>query len=324
MPDTPNRSDELEQILQHVIVVGFDVVVGAAVNRDQLVAQALKDKKVKEAIDAELLRVSQELLKNSSTQPTSEGSKKLATAFLDKSFDALGPGVLDQIKKSPEFKRLESTTKRLEAAFNATPVGAWLDKNDTILYISAAILVLGGTTALYISRSGDDVTKYVMPIAKGIRKKVTILGKLDLAVGVSKFVPSKREFQLDLDAFAKWRAVKTEFKFAAHAVETKVGVSGTAKIVLPQSDFAARVEGSYDPHDPKKAPVTLGLGFELKPGGVRLDLLGKIYLRDDGVSGGAVDVKMGPSRKLPMKVGVQGATERQSGTSLLGTVSFDF
>lgn len=324
MADPRTFDEKLSQLLRHTVVLAFEVVTIAVIDRDRFVALAFKDPKVKEAIDAELLRVSQELLKNSGAAPVPNASQKLATAFLDKSFDALGPGVLDQIKKSPQFKRLEATTKRLGEAFEATPVGAWMDKNDTILYISATILALGGATALYISRAGDDVTKYVMPIAKGIRPKITVLGRLELSPGITKFVPSKREVQLELDASAKWRSVKVEFKFAAHAVETAVGVSGSAKIVVPQSNFSGRVEGSYDPHDPKKAPVTLGLGFELKPGSLKLDLLGKVFMRDGTVSGGAIDFKMGPSKKFPMKIGGQATTERQSGSSILGTVSFDF
>ena len=57
MPDPRSSDDKLSQLLQHTVVLALEDVATTLVDRDKFVARALKDPKIKEAIDAELLQL---------------------------------------------------------------------------------------------------------------------------------------------------------------------------------------------------------------------------------------------------------------------------
>src|SRR5437667_221436 len=61
----------------------------------------------------------------------------------------LTDALLDQLKKTPEFKRLEKSLDNLEQALKSTPVGVWVDNNKNILYVVGAGLAIGGAVALF-------------------------------------------------------------------------------------------------------------------------------------------------------------------------------
>ena len=102
-------------------------------------------------------------------------------------------------------------------------------------------------------------------------------------------MPSKREVDVDLSLSGQWKTVKADLKVNVQVVDNNVQASASGAVVIPFRMGLIRAEGSFDPRNPQVAPLRLGLGLGITPGGgVKLDLVGSVQLRGTEVTAGSV------------------------------------
>ena len=53
--------------------------------------------------------------------------------------------------------RKKDLLKRLECAWNESPLGVWLDKNSWVLYVFAPIVIGAAGSWMYVAKTGDDI-----------------------------------------------------------------------------------------------------------------------------------------------------------------------
>lgn len=261
--------------------------------------KVLNSKEVKDAVESTLKEQAESYIKNTPTSFSEADGKKLLGDLAQKSLKAAGQNIAEQVKKSPEYKRLEKSAERLAEALKCSQVGVWFDKNKTILYIIAAGVGIGGAAALYVARTGDEVADVATFLAGKQLFKGKVIGDLELTVGVPTFKPSTREITLDLEASKKWDKVSVNFKVTAQAIDTDVKLAGSTEFVFPGSRYTLKLDGVYDPRNTQRAPVQLGLSVKLQQDSYKLDLFTR--LQPDGPRSYGVTAGIGVEFKSPVK-----------------------
>ena len=320
----PAKCIAVTDAVEDTVVLAFQLLDKSIASSPKLVIEALKSSQVQTALTSSLQSIAKGKLQDAPVQFSAEDARKLSESLRDTNLKGFKDGLLGQVKKSPEYQRLEKSAERIAEALKCTPVGVWVDKNEGLVYVLGGGLILGGAVALYVTRSGDAVTNPLVGLIKDKKPKVKVLGNLELSGSLLKFVPSSREIELNAQAVAKWEKLEVELNITVHTVNEKIEATGGGKVVLPFSGGQMRLEGTYNARDPKVAPFSLGLGLQLNPKGVRIDILGRMQFQGDlRPSGGSVDLRVGPSRKFPFGIGATGKVEQGNGT-ILGTLDFPF
>lgn len=240
--------------------------------------QVLNSKEVKEAVESTLKAQAESYIKNTPTSFSEADGKRLLTDLGQKTLKAAGQNVAEQVKKSPEYKRLEQSANRLAEALKCSQVGVWFDKHSTILYIIAAGVGVGGAAALYVARTGDEVADVAALLAGKQLYKGKIIGDVEFTANLPTFKPSTREITLDFEAAKKWDKVKVDFKVTVQAVDDKVKLSGSTQFVFPGSRTTVKLDGSYDPRNAQSAPAQFGVAVKLTRDTYTLDLLTRVEM----------------------------------------------
>jgi hypothetical protein len=124
-------------------------------------------------------------------------------------------------------------------------------------------------------------------------------GSLEFSSGF-KFVPSKREIDVDLGLSGQWKTVKADFKVNVRAVDSSVQAPH-----LEQSSFlsawGSSGEGSFDPAT-HRLRLRLGLGLEMTPEKSQAGLVGSLQFRGTEVTAGSVALNA-RLNKLPLLKG---------------------
>lgn len=212
------------------VALAIDLVGWSAANSHRLVERVLEDKKVQEELAAELKKVGEELMKEQTA------GKSLSIGSTVGKIGATAGGVLkkpvtDQVKQSPEYKKMDSSLTQMKCAFDNTPVGAFVNENKTLLIVIGSVAAIGGGVAMYYTKAGDTP-------AKGLKLLPTLLptfsiGAIDLSVKNFKFKPSERKIATDVMAKGKWNGVKANLQLGAtFANDAIVRASGKGNLVL--------------------------------------------------------------------------------------------
>ena len=283
--------------------MGIQVTGSAVKDLDTHLRQALQSPQVQNAIKSTLEELAKKKIGEVPVQFSEEDSKKLVGELAKKGAEAVGESVKEQIQRTPQYKELERRAQKILNALECSPAGVWFDQNKMILYILGAGVLVGGATAMYVARAGDPVTEPLSSLIKDKKIRVSIPGNLELSASGFKFVPSKREVDVDLSLSGQWKTVKADFKVNVQAVESSVQASATGTVVIPFRLGLIRAEGSFDPRNSQVAPLRLGLGLGLTPGGgVKLDLVGSLQFRGSEVTAGSVALNA-RLNKLPLLKG---------------------
>jgi hypothetical protein len=307
---------------QDALVLGIKFAGDIAKDIDALLIDALKSEEVQNEIRKALQEHARDRVQNTPVTFSGEEAKKLAIALISKSAAAVGQDVFNQVKKSPQYLRLKKSAEGVVDALRCSPTGIWFDQNKKTIYILAAGLVLAGAVGMYVTRAGDSVTE---PFTKLMENRKFIskpIGSIEVSAGGFRFVPSKREFQMELSVSADFKQIRTEITLAGHALDTSVNVaSAGGRIIIPFGKAVTRFESSYDPKNMKIAPVQLGLGIEFTHSGVRLDLAGRVQLSNSRPVGGSLGIGLrGNIKGIPFNMDVGGKLDSQFGSAIFSTI----
>ena len=285
----PNRCADVLDAVNDTVLMGVQVTGSAIKDLDTHLRQALQSPQLQNAIKSTLEELAKKKLGDVPVQFSEEDSKKLLGELAKKGAEAVGESVKEQIQRTPQYKELERRAQKILDALKCSPAGVWFDQNKMILYILGAGVLVGGATAMYVARAGDPVTEPVTSLIKDKKIRVPIPGNLEISASGFKFVPSKREVDVDLTLSGQWKTVKADFKVNVQAVDSSVQASAAGTVVIPFRLGLIRAEGNFDPRNPQVAPLRLGLGLGITPGGgVKLDLVGSLQFRGTEVTAGSV------------------------------------
>jgi hypothetical protein len=283
--------------VDRTVVLAFQLVgaVPQIVNWEQV----LNSKELKDAVEATLKEHAENYVKTNPTTFSEADGKKLLNELGQKSLKAAGQNVAEQIKKSPEYKRLEKSAEKVADALKCSRAGVWFDKNKTILYIIAAGVGVGGAAALYVARTGDEVADVATFLAGKQLFKGKIIGDIELTVGLPKFKPSTREITIDLEAAKKWDQVQANFKVTAQAVDSDVKLAGSSEFVFPGRRYTLNLDGIYDPRSAQLAPVQIGVAVKVQQDSYKLSVVARAQIDGPRVTG--VTTGVGVEFKSPVK-----------------------
>jgi hypothetical protein len=290
MPPPDQCADVLDAV-RDTVLVGVQLTGTVAKDLDLYLKNALQSPELQNAVKSTLEEIAKKRIADAPVQFSTEDSKQLATELAKKTSKAIGENFKEQIERTPQYKELERRAEKILEALKCSPAGVWVDQHKMVVYILGAGVLVGGVAAMYVARSGDAVTEPVTSLVKDKKIRVPITGNLEFSATGFKFVPSKREIDVDLGVSAHWRALKADFKLNVQAVESSVQGAASGKVVIPFRYALIRAEGNFDASNPQVAPLRLGLGLEMTPGGkVKVDLVGNLQLRNADVVGGSLEL----------------------------------
>ncbi|MGJ5813818.1 hypothetical protein [Paludibaculum fermentans] len=239
------KSDPIDAANQ-VIVLAFDLVDAELPKLPTQLAQALQSPPVQDSIKKTLLDFAKGKQASGGVALTPADSQKLLEALGTGIKDAAADNLLEQIKKTSEYKKLEAGVEGFKTAAGSSTLGVWVDKNKKILYVVGAALIVGTASVLYITKTGGPVVNMALDPLQGKEFEVLQIGSLSLKAGLWKFQPDARILGARISAGKKWEKV---------SVDLKLGV-------LAKGQLVQEVEGSAVV---KSGPVSVTLTGNGKP-----------------------------------------------------------
>jgi len=243
------KPDGVVDKASETVVLGIELVGAEIPELPAEIAKAVQSAPVQQAIKNALNDFAAKQLKDTPTTLTPAQAEALGKAVLDAGKGAISQQVLDDIKKSSHYQALDQSLKDLAATFKKSPMGLWVDGNKGWLYLIGVGGVLAGAATMYVLRTGDDVTKLVMPLANDLKGSFTPIGKLTLTAGLKSatFLPSERRIEAKTFVTAKWEAVEVKLNFVVTAADKTVTASVDGHIVIPiTKDVSVLPGGAYN------------------------------------------------------------------------------
>ena len=283
-------------------LVGFAFeVTGAEAERlPARIVEALQSKAVQDAIKNALDQQAKKLLA-AQTSPKPADPKLAETVAKnlgEATFTAVSKEVQRAIEQSSGVKKLQEDAKQVLKNFECSPVGVWVNQNRTLVYVVGAVLALAGGAAMYFTKSGDDVAKFVEGKGKTFK-----LGTIEIKGQLTQFKPSSQTVGVEVGASGNWKWLKADLKIAGTAVGTDGKVTADGKIVVPLSgQLSAVTFGKIDlgrlPNSPEPRQLQLSqqaptlsrfnysaaAGLTFKNDSLSLELLALV---DNGKPGGS-------------------------------------
>jgi hypothetical protein len=109
---------DLGDALSQVVIVAFDLAGNEAKNLPGLLSNSLQSDSVQQAIREGMQTFAMKKVASGTTEVTDAETKELL-ALLEKVGGKVADGISDEIKKSPQYKRLEDKIKALEKTLAA-------------------------------------------------------------------------------------------------------------------------------------------------------------------------------------------------------------
>ena len=238
-----------------VIVLAFDLADAELAHLPGQVALALQSPPVQEAIKKTLLDFAKSKAAPGGAVLTAADSQKLLEALGTGIKDAAANNLLDQVKKTPEYKKLEASFEAFKTAAGSSSLGVWVDKNKNILYVVGAALVVGTASVLYITKTGGTVVNTAVDPLKGKEFEVLQIGTLKIKAGLWDFKPDARILGARISAVKEWQKVTLDLKLGILAQGPEIQeVQGAA--MLKSGSFSVTLTGDGKP---QVHQVNLGL-----------------------------------------------------------------
>jgi hypothetical protein len=304
--------------LEDAVLLAARLVDKSVLKTPQLLIAALQSHAGQNELKKAFMAVAKERLKDAPVQFSPEEASRFQSKLQQAGITAFTTGVLEQVKKGAEYRRLQMSADQLVRALKCSPAGVWVDEHEALVYLLGGGVILGGATALYLARTGDTITGPVMDLIKGKKKSFKVHHNLEVAAGLAKFVPSQRDVEVAADATAKWKPLQVKLDLKVHAVNEKFSVAAGGQVILPFKGGAVTFEGSHNTRDPKGAATSFGVGVRVgEEGRGRIDIFAKTNLMDGNPAGGSLGVRVGPSRKMPVSFGGSMTADRDTAALLL-------
>jgi hypothetical protein len=276
---TPAPTSNADAAATQVIVLAFDLVGQQAANLPTLIEKSLSDKKVQDAIQSTLEAF---MLKNNTAvmtnSLTAKDAQDLLAAIASGAGSKAGDAALSQIKNSSSYKSLEKAIQDFQQAAKTTPMGVWVDKNQAILYVTGIALVIGGSAALYATKTGGSVLNAIVGQIKNKPIQVFKVGKFTLQGQLLQFQPDKRQLGAGVIATEKWQQLQVSVGFGVVATGSQVqqvsgqvivksgnvSVTGTATDTIPTKKVELHI--TVDVNQGALSPFKLGVGAVITDG----------------------------------------------------------
>jgi hypothetical protein len=264
-----------------VIVLAFDLLDAEIARLPDRLSDALTSPPVQQAIKKTLLDFAKTKAGSGTTVISDEEAKKLAQSLGTGVMDATGTELLDKVKRTPEYKKLEGSIEAFKKAAESSSLGVWIDKNKNILYVVGAVLAVGTAAVLYVTKTGGSLLNTALGPLEGKEFEVLQIGKLSIKAGLWDFQPDARIFGARVIGTATWEKVKLELKFGVLAQGASVQ-QAEGEAVVKSGAFNLVLTGNAKP---QTNVVNLGLKLGYQTGKVNIGL-GAIY-QDNFFSGTA-------------------------------------
>jgi len=312
-------SKPLGEATTQVVVLAFDLVGQQTANLPNLLQRSLSDKTVQDAIQSALdsYMLKRMTSGQSMNNLTAKDAQDLLNALAGGAGGKLGDAALNQIKNSPEYKKLEKAIQDFAAAAKATPMGVWVDEHSTVVIVTGVALAIAGTAVLYATKTGGAVNDAVVGLVKNKPIQVLKVGRFTLQGQLLAFQPDKQILGAGVIATQKWQGLQVSLSLGIIAAGTDVQQMNGA-VVLKAGNVDIGVNAT-DNLAKKSVNLGLSLGFEdgpLKPLKVGVGAV----VTDGKVTGGTLDASLKTSVG---DFGVKGQASDKE-TSVLGTWSVHF
>ena len=251
------KADTLEAANQ-VIILAFDLVDAVIPDTPALLSHALQSPPVQNAIKKTLLDFAQSKVKAGTTVVSNEEGQKLLESLESGIVDAATKDVIDQVKKTPQYARLEKGVGAFKKAAESSALGVWVDRNKGVLYVVGAALVVGTASVLYVTKtSGMPVSKAV-DLLKDKKFQVLQIGSLKFQAALWDFRPDARVLGARVISTKQWEQVTLELKLGVLAQGSQVQeIDGAA--IVKSGPFSLNLTGGAKP---QVHEVNLGLKLE--------------------------------------------------------------
>jgi hypothetical protein len=309
MPDPQDsKTPTLSDAAHDVFAFAIEFPAGEIPLVPAQIGALLKSDAVKEKLQSTLLDYAMEKTKKGVIFDQSD--PKLGLAILN----GLGPvaekQILEEIKKGLPARRVTTAFNDFVRALKNTPMGVWVDKEKNLLIVVGVVLAVGGTAALFYTRTDSDIINFPISQIKGKAIPLWSPGSLKLSGSLIEFQPAQRKLGLEIIGEQKWQKLDLTLKLGVVASEP-AATQGDGHALVTSKEFTS-LQTKYS------------LGVELKltdtalPGPFSLGLHAAIT--NDKFSSGDMTAKL----KLPsFDVGLKAQTDAKSYTGLL-TISGSF
>ncbi len=280
-----------------VVVLAFDLLDSEIPALPGQLAKALESPQVQAAIKSTLLAYARTKSGPGGVAPAAPGdSEKLLAALATGAKDGAADSLLEEVKKTPGYRKLETSLGDFKKAAASSDLGIWVDRNKGILYVVGAVLVVGGAATLYVTKTGGPLVNTPLGSLKGKELEVLRIGVLTIKAGLWDFKPDARVFGARVSFSASWQSVKMEFKLGVLAKEASVQ-EAQASAMVRSGPLSLTVKGDGKPVE-KKYDLGLSLGYtgRVGNGAFTLGLGAKLLAAPEGTSVGGT---LGASYKTP-------------------------
>jgi hypothetical protein len=168
-------------------------------------------------------------------------------------------------------------------------MGVWVDRNQGILIVVGLALVVGGSAALYVTKTGGGAIDFAFSQVVGKPLQIFRVGTLTLQGQALAFQPGTRTLGGGLIVTNKWDKIEVSLKVGVVAAGPQVQkVEGAVVVKTP--DAKVSVTGTGDPSQRK---YNFGLSLEVEKGpAANLKIGVGAIITDDKVTGGSVTAGM--------------------------------
>lgn len=233
-PQQDEQTDVIHKASE-TIVLGIELVDAELNNLPERLVKGVQSKDVQDAINKALNEFAMTRLNRTPTTVSTDDAQALAKMVAEAGGKALEQNVIEQIKKSSHYKALDQSIKDLTEDLKNAPMGVWLNENKTWLYIVGAGAVLGGATAMYVTRTGDALTSRLLPQLSGQSVSFKPIGTMKMEVGISQitFTPSQRHIEAKTFMKVEWQQIKAQVNLSASRSDKSVTAAADGSILVP-------------------------------------------------------------------------------------------
>jgi hypothetical protein len=284
-------SKPLGEATTQVVVLAFELLGQQTADLPNLLQKSLSDKTVQDAIQSALDTFMLNRMASGAgpSDLTAKDAQDLLNGIANSAGGKLGDAALNQIKNTPEYKKLEKAIADFQAAAKTAPMGVWLDNNSGIIFVTGIALAISGVAVLYATKTGGAVNDAIVGQIKGKPIQVLKVGKFTLQGQLLAFQPDKQTLGAGVIATEKWQGLQVSVSMGVIAAGTTVQQVNGA-VVLKSGDVSLGFNAT-DALANKRINLGLTLGFDngpLKPLKVGLGAV----VTDGKMTGGTLNASL--------------------------------
>jgi hypothetical protein len=130
--------------------------------------------------------------------------------------------VLKQVKDTASYARLERAVADFQNSAKISPMGVWVNKNRTMVFVAGLMLVVGGAVALYVTKTGGPVNNLIVDQITHNRVDVLKVGKFSLRGQLLAFQSDKQKIGGALIATERFEQVNISLNVGVIATTSSV------------------------------------------------------------------------------------------------------